>query len=137
MNKREVVKHLLLLAVALSVSAFYIFTKDLKSMELYERYRVLADGFTIPGLLLVCFGSLIYLSNLGALDGFIYGIQTAASMLLPFLGKSREKADETYGEFLEKRKSHRISGYGFILNVGILLMIIAVYFIIRFNKVYQ
>ena len=138
MNKREIVKHLLLLAVALSISAIYILPKDLKSMPLYERYRVLADGFTIPGLLLVCFGLLLYLSNLGALDGFLYGVRTAVNMLLPiFKIGHRSSGQESYGEYLERRKSNRIHGYAFILHVGILLMIIAVYFILRFDKVYN
>ncbi len=97
-----------------------------------ERMKVLCDAFTLPGMLLCLIAALIFVLNAGAFNGLFYGLRTAKEILLPFLPHEYIK----YRDYIEKRKAKRVSGYGFILHVGLVLLAVAIVLIIRFNALY-
>ena len=92
-------------------------------------YRVLADAFTIPGLLMVCFGLLLVFSNEGALDGVGFGVSHMIAMLIP--GKAAGKR-ETYLEYVERKRANRAKGFGFILITGAVYLAAAGVFILLY-----
>ena len=94
-----------------------------------EKYRILCDSFTFPGVLLLLTAALIALSNEGALTmlGYIVGI--AVRGLIPGMGSHQE----TYAEYVERRTGKgRVKGYGFILYVGLAYFAVALVFLVLF-----
>lgn len=92
-----------------------------------ERFVLLSDAFSIPGGLLLMSGLLVKLSNYGALDGLTYAVKFAVRMLIP--GKALEQ--ETYRDYVERKREKNLRGYGFLyisggffLALGILFMVL-------------
>ena len=56
--------------ICLCLVAIYCVARDFSGLELVEKYRTLCDAFTIPGVLSLCVGVLIWASN----DGIFYGL---------------------------------------------------------------
>ena len=79
------------------------------------RYLLLCDALTVPGALLLCAGALVWVSNLGALDGVRYGLRLAYRALSP--GKRLQK-EENYRDYVTARRGRPVKGYGFLLISG-------------------
>ena len=111
----------------------YIGLRDVSEFTLMDWYLTLCDAFTIPGMLLILFGAMVWVSNMGALDGLAYCVRFAVFSLIP--GKRLER-DEKYGEYIERKSQHRIKGYGFLFWSGLVTMAIALVFMALFYSVY-
>ncbi|MDO4378002.1 MAG: DUF3899 domain-containing protein [Erysipelotrichia bacterium] len=109
----------------------YVTNRDMKSLA--DTYRLLSDGFFIPGVMLLCMGILCVLSNMGSFDGISWGLKFALKTLIPF---GRLKKQEKYGDYVAKRRENPIKGYQFMLHVGAVNVLIALVFMILFNRVY-
>ncbi|MBR0137488.1 MAG: DUF3899 domain-containing protein [Erysipelotrichaceae bacterium] len=117
--------------VALLVAVLYIWSKNIPSLSLKEKYRAISDGFAIPGMLLTCFGLMLAVASMGALDGVIYGLRYLALSLIP----GGRKKIQRYGDYLEMMKQKRITGTGFMVHVGLLFCAISFIFVVLYNKV--
>ena len=105
-----------LCALFVAVMAYaYLLSRDFAGAGNRERYQLLCDALTVPGVLLVCAGALVWVSNLGALDGIFYGLRLAFRALIP--GKRLQK-EENYQDFVAGRQEKRVKGYGFLLITG-------------------
>ena len=105
-----------LCALFVAVMAYaYLLPRDFAGAGNQERYQLLCDALTVPGVLLVCAGALVWVSNLGALDGIFYGLRLAFRALIP--GKRLQK-EENYQDFVADRQEKRVKGYGFLLITG-------------------
>lgn len=94
-----------------------------------ERYRLLCDGFFVPGALLVCAGALIFASNHGAFYGISYSARYVARMFVPWSGRR----DESFGDFVMRREEKgRVRGYAFLFWVGGAFLAAALVFLILF-----
>lgn len=104
------------------------------AVTLADKYRILADAFTIPGVVIMLCGVLVAVSNEGAFEGISYAMSYAMKMLIPGMGANRH---EKYGDYVErKREKGGVKGYGFLFIVGGVFMIIALVFIALFYSVY-
>ena len=112
----------------------YISMRDFAGAEAVDKYLILCDAFTVPGMLLIMFGCLLWASSLGALDGLSYVVRFAVMSLIP--GK-RAQRDETYGDFLERRMANRTKGYGFLFISGLVTMAVALVFMAQFYHLYE
>ena len=56
--------------VCLGLAAVYCVLRDVTNLPRVDQYRTLCDAFTIPGVLALCVGLLLWVSN----DGFFYGL---------------------------------------------------------------
>ncbi|MBO4862141.1 MAG: DUF3899 domain-containing protein [Firmicutes bacterium] len=99
---------------------------------LADKYRLICDAFTIPGVVFCLSAALVALVNAGSLDGIGYALSYAVKMLIPGAGLNRE----TYAEYVERKHEKNHTGYGFLLHVGLVLAAVAVVFLILFNKAY-
>ena len=99
-----------------------------------DRYRLLADGFTIPGMLMVMIAALIWISTQGMFDGLSYCFRQAANIFIPFTGA--KKKHQTYFDFKEERSDKRASGYGFLFFCGCGFLSVAVIFFLLHESVY-
>ena len=97
------------------MACVYLLPRDFAGAEGQEKYRLLCDALTVPGVLLLCAGALVWVSNLGALDGLSYGLRLAFRALIP--GKRLQK-EENYRDFVAERQEKRVKGYGFLLVSG-------------------
>ena len=115
-----------------AVSWWYINSRWSADLPLVEQYRVLCDGFTIPGIMMVLFALLFTLNNAGALDTIAYLMSYLPRMIAP--GAFGEP--ELLIDYVEARRAKRTKGYGFLYIVGFLFLGIAIVFLFLFYSVF-
>ena len=93
----------------------YLTPRDFAGAEEKVKYQLLCDALTVPGVLLISAGALVWVTNLGALDGLSYGLRLALRGLIP--GKRLQK-EEGYHDYVAARRKKRTGGYGFLLISG-------------------
>ena len=94
-----------------------------------ERMRILADAFTIPDVVLLCFGLLVVVSNEGIFDGIAYAVRYAVNMLIP----GSHKKFERYADYLEhKHAKGKARGFGFLFVIGGIYLAAGVLFTVLF-----
>jgi len=98
-----------------------------------ELYRKLADAFTIPAILILCFGGLLFLSSLGEFDGLLYVLKSGAHFLLPFAFK---EDNQRYYDYKLARSEKEHSPYLPFIYAGLILLAIALVFIVLFYQNY-
>ena len=118
--------------ICLLFAAVYCLTRDFGEMDLAECYRTLCDAFTIPAVLALCGGFLVWASNDGAFYGLTYCLGIAWKVWLP---GGRNKIEKYY-DYVTRRKEKKITGFGFVFVVGGVCMAIALVFLILFYLTY-
>lgn len=130
--KKKLIQYALTILGGAAIAVQYLSGQDFASQQLMDKYRILCDAFTIPGALMLLFACLLSLSGEGSLDGIGYCLSQAAK-ILTFRGTNTEK----YADYLERRQSKRIKGFGFLYVVGIAFLAVAVVFLVLFQSVRQ
>ena len=102
---------------------------DLPEMDVY---RILCDGFSIPGLLLLFAGLMVWLSNEGSLDGVGFILSRAIHLLIPGGAYKHEK----YGDYVARRRGKSVTGYGFLLITGLISLGISVIFLVLYSNLH-
>ncbi len=126
-TKKRLLKYGITTAVALGVAVLIMYSNGLfETTDTLTRYKLLADAFTIPGVILLCIGALVWVSTDGMFDGFTYAAKRLSS-LIPFYGKNYKH--ERYYDYVMRKRGKRIGGYGFIPIVGAGFTAVAVVFI--------
>ena len=116
--------------VFIAVLAYiYIANRDFSGASLVVKYWILCDALTIPGILLIMIGALVWVSNMGALDGIAYALAFTFRSLVPGL---RGRRDEKYADYVERRRENPVRGYGFLLMSGSITMAVALVFMALF-----
>ena len=100
-----------------------------------ERWRILCDAFTIPGLTCIMVGFLMMIANEGFFDMLSYACSKAVGMLLPGRGFSDD--GEKYYDYVQRKKDKRATGFGFLFVVGGVLMAFALLFLFLFYRLYN
>ena len=98
-----------------------------------EIIKILCDGFTIAGILLLGFAGLCFCSSKGA----FYGISYLFHIFFRNHNWSSHKFSEkrlTYAEYVEEKQGKAGSTPLYILVVGLVYFLIAIVFLIAFNK---
>ncbi len=113
----------------LAVAALYCVLRDFSQMALPEKFRTLCDGFTVPGVLCLCLGALLWAGKKGAFSGIGYCLRMAGNALLP-----GHREPETYYDYIH-RHQNRHNG-GFLLMTGTVCLAIAIVFGALFYRMY-
>ena len=100
-----------------------------------ERWRILCDAFTIPGLTFIMIGFLMMIAGEGFFDMLGYACSKAVGMFLPGRGFSED--GEKYYDYVQRKRGKRPSGFGFLFVVGGILMAFALLFMFLFYRVYN
>lgn len=95
------------------------------SSSLADKYRVLCDAFTIPGVILLMLGLLVWVSTTGTLDGITYVFSWLWARIFP-AGAARKR--EKYYEYVDRKKKNRSKGYAFLFICGAIFMAAALIF---------
>lgn len=114
---------------------FYVRSNDFALLSQLEKYRILCDAFTVPGLLLILTGLLVWVSNQGVLDGISYAIRGLFRVFVPGAG-FRENL-ETYYDYMKRNEKKRVKGYGFLFLVGGIDLAVALVFYFLFYSIYK
>lgn len=88
------------------------------------RYLNLADAFTIPSVVMLMVGILVWLSTTGTFDMFSYGLSRAKQSFIP----SPQYKDEKFYDYKMRKEKERAKGYSFLFVSGVIYMIPAVVF---------
>ncbi|MBQ3920763.1 MAG: DUF3899 domain-containing protein [Firmicutes bacterium] len=120
-----------LIAAFIGAAMVYVYLASREysaSLPADEKYRMICDACTIPGVLIFLSGVLSSLARRGSFDGIGYALMYTVRSLIP--GNGGEK--ETYGEYLERKQaksSARGGAYLFIVG-GAFLFAAAVFFVL-------
>ena len=131
--KSNLLKCGITLLVCAALGGFYVYDRNLLQLPLVDQYRILCDAFSIPGMLCILSGALLWVANEGALDGVGYLLSYAVHALLP----GSEHKGERYSDYKERKHGKKASGYGFLFVVGLALMAVAMVFYGLFYSVYS
>lgn len=114
--------------LSLLLAAVYVLLRDFGSLSWKERFLVLSDAFTVPGVLLLCIGGMCWISTKGGLDGMAYILKYVSSLLIP----GRPFDGKKYADFLEEREGKRRSGFGYLLITGLVCLAITGVFMVLY-----
>lgn len=132
--KANLIKYGICVAFALLMVWIYFSLRldsfeEFSALDTVERFVLLSDAFTIPGGILLMSGALVALSNNGALDGVGYAMRLMVRMLIPGMGRKQER----YGDYVERKKDKKLSGYGFLFISGGFFLLIGIVFMVLYN----
>ena len=108
--------------ICAAFAALYCALRSFPQMPLPEKYRTLCDAFTVPGILCLCLGALLWAGKHGAFSGIGYCLRVAGNALLP-----GHRKQETYYDYVHRRRN-RPTG-GFLLAIGAACITVAVTFL--------
>ena len=130
-SKANLIKSGIVSAVGILVVILFVSSSDFGAQTTVDKYKILCDAFTIPGLLMLMFAAMLSISNEGGLDGVSYLVKQGFRMLT-FRGISQEK----YLDYVQHRRENRLTGYGFLYIVGAVFMAVALIFMALFYSIY-
>ena len=130
-SKANLIKSGIFSAVGILVVILFVCSSDFGAQTTVDKYKILCDAFTIPGLLMLMFAAMLSISNEGGLDGVSYLVKQGFRMLT-FRGISQEK----YLDYVQHRRENRLTGYGFLYIVGAVFMAVALIFLALFYSIY-
>lgn len=108
--------------------------KDFASADLTGKYLILCDGFTVPAVLMIMAGCLIWAEG----EGIFYGISYAAKMAIrSLIPGGRLQEDERYGDYVARKREKKVKGYGFLFIAGAVTMVVALVFMALFYSQYN
>ena len=131
-TKVNLAKYGITSAIALAMIWVYCSSRDLFQQPIMERWRILCDAFTIPGLTFVMIGFLIMVANEGFFDMLSYAASKAVGVFLP--GRGFSDNGEKYYDYVQRKRDKRASGYGFLFVVGGIFMAFALLFMYLFYQ---
>ena len=136
-NRTQVnlVKYGITFAIGFAMIWVYCSSRDLFQQPIMERWRILCDAFTIPGLTFVMIGFLIMVANEGFFDMLSYAASKAVGVFLPGRGFSED--GEKYYDYVQRKRGKRATGFGFLFVVGCVLMAFALLFMFLFYRLYN
>ena len=99
-----------------------------------EKYRILSNAFTVPGVLLILFGALIWVTGEGAFAGISYVTGKLFRTLIPF-GRFKDEYESYYDYVQKKKEKGRSRGFGVLLIVGGILLAVGIVYLILYHNV--
>lgn len=125
-------KYVLTIVAGIGLALLYVSLRDFSAAEQVEKYRILCDAFTLPGVLMLAIGALVAVANEGIFNGIGYALSHLVKALT-FRGREQER----YYDYVERKRARRASGYGFLFIVGAGFMAISLIFLVLFYRLYN
>ena len=118
---RSLKKYLITAAVGLLMVGAIIWSKDLFAQTAPAAvFHILCDAFFVPGVVIFAAGVLVFSSNEGTFDIFVYGVSSFVDM---FRKKSQKKYN-TFFDYRESREELKLP-FGFLLLTGALFIAVS------------
>ena len=136
-QKRGFLPYLISSLFVLALAALYIGLRDFFNQPLVDQYLMLSDAFTIPGVLLILLGCLIWATDLGGFYGIGFVVNYAKKSIMSFVVPGALGDIENFHDYVERKKAEgRITGYGFLYIVGGIALAISFIFMYLFYQLY-
>lgn len=130
--RKKSVKYLVAIVCGLAVAAICAFGWGINEVgSVSECYRILADSFTIPGVMMSSASVLIWISSKGGYDVITYGFSYVKNTFNP-----NAKLNESFYDYKIRREEKRLKGCFYLLWVGLGFIAVAVVFTVLFNSTY-
>ena len=112
-------KYLITFGAGLAVAFAIAYGNDIfNQTKLYNVFGILTDSFFVPGIMLVGIGGLLFVSNEGMFDSFVYGITSFADLFR----QEKKNKHRTFYDYKESKKDRNIS-FNFLLISGLVFMV--------------
>ncbi len=130
-NKKSLIKYGISILVFAAVSVFFLSLRNVftVSYPTAELYAILSDAFVLPGMLGIMLFVLVWISTTGFFDMISYGFSVAGRSLIPGM---RIYKDEKYADYKQRKDKSRLTGYSFLLYVGVGFTLVGIVFLILF-----
>lgn len=128
---KTVYKYLITAAVGIVLTLIVLLIKDVFHMsQTVDVMKTLCDGFFVSGILIACFGGLVFASNGGVFDMLTYGLKHLVWVF------KKNPADRKYKDFYEYREAmkEKKRSFGYMVIVGIALIAISLIFLAIYYK---
>lgn len=123
---KTVYKYLITVAVGLVIAFLALLARNIFNLTATVDFmKAFCDAFFVSGVVLVCVGGLVFVSNGGVFDMLAYGIRTF------FESFKKNVTDRKYKDFYEYREAKKSSkrSFSFLLVVGIVFIAISMIFL--------
>ena len=133
-KNKTILKYGIAISCGAAVAVYIIFSGRAFSAETSaERYKTLCDAFSVPGLLMILVGILIWLSGQGAFAGLGYLGRYLRRSLVP--GGRTKYPHETFYDYLQEKKEKRGSvSYSFLFIIGASFLAVGIVFLVLYYK---
>ena len=122
-------KYLLATSIAGAMVALMLWGNGFGSAEeTAQKLKLLADAFTLPGVLLPMLSALIWAESRGFFHGIGYAGRVSVRMIFPFL----QLEDEKYYDYKRRKAKRAFHGYSFLFYVGAVFFAVALGFTAAF-----
>ena len=108
-------KYGLCIFFVVALAGAYLWNGKILQQDAITRLRLLCDGFTVPGVLLLCAGVLGWARRRGVLCGIGYGLRSAYRALIPSRLRLKE---ESYHQYLARKRATAKGDYQCLLITG-------------------
>ena len=100
-----------------------------EATSMQERYLCLSNAFTIPGVVIMMCGALVWIAQQGMFDTLSYAGKMVVDQFRPSVYKHCK-----YGDYvMEKRENRKKGGFGFLVITGAVFVTIALVFNVLYN----
>lgn len=123
---KTVYKYLITVAVGLVITFIALLARDIFNLTATVDFmKAFCDAFFVSGVVLVCVGGLVFVSNGGVFDMITYGVKN-----LFWLFK-KNPADRKYKDFYEYREAmkEKKRSYGYMVIVGLAYIAVSLIFL--------
>ncbi len=133
--RKIIVKYAVTTAVAGLMTALILWLREFSAAEtLLEKYRILADAFTVPGVCLMLFFALVLVSRDGFFDSLGYIFTRVGHMFLP-TARYKHQTYLDYKQAKREKKEKRASSPAHIFFIGLAYTVVAVVFTVLYYTV--
>ena len=108
-------------AIAIVMVVAYVCSENIAGQTQVNVYRIMSDAFSLPGLLFLFSGTMVWLANQGALDAIGYMVTAVVRFLIPGGHLKHEK----YGDYVARQREKEITGYGFLFIIALVCLAVA------------
>ena len=134
-QKSLLTKYLICFGVASLITFIVFWIKGFFTSDPGVNVQILADGFSVSGILLLLFAGMMYVSGEGALIGIGFIVRSVIQTFIP-MGR---KNHEFYAQYRERKMAElKKSGDHVVLICGLVFLLIGIIFtVIWYTKFYN
>lgn len=128
---KTVYKYLITVAVGLVIAFLALLARNIFNLTATVDFmKAFCDAFFVSGVVLVCVGGLVFVSNGGVFDMLAYGIRT---FFESFKKNVTDRKYRTYYEYKESKKDRKTS-FSFLVIVGVVFIAVSMIFLVFYYK---
>ncbi len=133
-TKKTVIKYLVTIGIAFAATLLVIWLRDLSAEgDLQQRYRILADAFCVPGVILMCFSGIMWVASDGFFDSLGYAFSRVGGMFIPAFKIKHETFFDYKQRKSEKRAEKESGSFWYLFFVGLGFVLVSAIFTVLYE----